>query len=169
MNVGQSQRTVRQCAGLRRARFQCARLQCASLQRGGHGSALARAKRRWGAAAVEAAVSLPLLILLVFGAIEVASGVFLSQTLAIAAYEGARAAARPGGTSAAAEQRVIELLSSRNVAGYEIWFEPAVTEETEPGTAITVTVQAPLDALAGPWLGLLSNRNAAQQACMIKH
>lgn len=159
MNVGHSQRTVRRCAAVR----------CAGLRRGGRDPARVRAKRRWGAAAVEAAVSLPLLILLVFGAAEVASGVFLSQTLAIAAYEGAREAARPGGTSAAAEQRVIEVLSGHQIENYVIRFEPAVTEETEPGIAITVTVQAPLDALAGPLLGLLGNRATAQQACMIKH
>lgn len=158
MNVGHSQRAVRRCARLPRA----------GLQRGGD-SALVRAKRRWGTAAVEAAVSLPLLVLLVFGAIEVAGGVFLSQALAIAAYEGAREAARPGGTSAAAEQRVIEVLSSHQIDTYVIRFEPEVTEATEPGIAITVTIQAPLEALAGPLLGLLSNRTAAQQACMIKH
>ena len=83
MNVGQNQRPVRGRGGVR----------CGGLPRGGRGLARVSAKRRGGTAAVEAAVSLPLLIVLVFGAIEVASGVFLSQTLAIAAYEGAREAA----------------------------------------------------------------------------
>ena len=52
-----------------------------------------RATRR-GVAAVELAVCLPVIILLVFGAIEASSFIFLKQSLNVAAYEGIRESIR---------------------------------------------------------------------------
>lgn len=50
---------------------------------------------RRGAASVELAVCLPVIILIVFGAIETCSIVFLQQNLQLIAYEAARVAASP--------------------------------------------------------------------------
>ena len=52
-----------------------------------------RGERR-GVAAVEFAVCLPVIILLVFGAIEASSFIFLKQSLNVAAYEGIRESIR---------------------------------------------------------------------------
>ena len=46
---------------------------------------------------------LPIIVLLVIGTIEACSMVFLKQSLAIAAYEGARTAIIPGATKAQVE------------------------------------------------------------------
>lgn len=51
--------------------------------------------RRRGAASVELAVCLPVILLIVFGAIETCSIVFLQQNLQLIAYEAARVAASP--------------------------------------------------------------------------
>ena len=57
----------------------------------------ARVKRE-GAAVVEFAVCLPLVILIVLGTIEAGSLLFLKQTLVQAAYEGAKVAIATGDT-----------------------------------------------------------------------
>lgn len=51
------------------------------------------------------AVILPLLVTLVFGAIEMSNAVFLRQSLNIAAYEAAKVITRPGNNEALARTR----------------------------------------------------------------
>ena len=47
--------------------------------------------KRLGAAIVEMAICLPVIVLLTYGTIELAGGLFLKQTLTSAAHEGALA------------------------------------------------------------------------------
>ncbi|MDZ7619876.1 MAG: TadE/TadG family type IV pilus assembly protein [Patescibacteria group bacterium] len=98
---------------------------------------------RRGLAATEVAVTLPLLVLLVFGSIEMANVTFLKQSLRIAAYEGARAAGRAGGTTERGIARVEQILEDRRVSDFEVTISPRVTEFTPRGTMLTVTVTAP--------------------------
>lgn len=128
-----------------------------------------RGSSRQGVAAVEAAVALPLLILLVFGAIEVANGIFLTQTLSVAAYEGARAAVSPGGTAEQVEQRIADVLTRRGISVYVIEIQPAISDSTPRGTAITVEVQAPMNALVQHSVGILGGRISSRSACMVRH
>jgi len=71
---------------------------------------------------VELAVALPLLVTLVFGAIELADGFFFEETLVTAAYEGAREAARSKESQPQAIALVKEFLESRGVTEYTIEF-----------------------------------------------
>jgi Flp pilus assembly protein TadG len=124
---------------------------------------------RLGVAAVEAAITLPMLILLVFGSIEVANGIFLNQALSLAAHEGAREAGRPGGTSAMAQARVADVLTSRGIQQYSITIVPPVTETTPRGILIMTTVSAPMNSFAIHSMGILGNRTSTQSVCMVKH
>lgn|GEM_PF-2733391 len=56
-------------------------------------------RHRSGLAATEFAVCLPILLAIVIGTIEACSMVYLKQSLSVAAYEGARAALRAGGST----------------------------------------------------------------------
>lgn len=132
-------------------------------------SCCGRRGARRAVAAVEAAIALPLLILLVFGAIEVANGIFLTQTLTVAAYEGAREAARPGGTAEQVEERIADVLARRGLAVYSVAIEPAISDSTPRGTAITVEVQAAMNSFAGYSIGILGNRTSSRSACMVRH
>src|SRR5690606_22121939 len=131
-----------------------------------HGS---RRCLRRGVAAVEAAIALPLLILLVFGAIEVANGIFLTQALSVAAYEGAREAVRPGGTAEQTQERIADVLSRRGISNYAIEIEPAISDSTPRGTPITVEVQAPMNSFVQHSVGILGGRTSSRRACMVRH
>lgn len=97
---------------------------------------------RSGAAAVETALTLPLLLILVFGSIELSNAVFLKQSLNMAAYEAAKVITRPGDNNALAAARCQEVLAVRKISGYTMTISPTVTAATPRGTRVTVTVSA---------------------------
>lgn len=102
--------------------------------------------RRKGAATVEFAICLPLILLLVFGSIEATDAIFLQQALTTAAYEGVRNATTSMGTSATAQTAANAVLTARGVTGATVTVSPAVTPATISGTNVTVTVTAPFNA-----------------------
>jgi Flp pilus assembly protein TadG len=105
-----------------------------------------KAAHRIAAAVVEFAVTLPVVMILVFGAIEIASGIFLRQAISEAAYEGARAAARPTGTTLTTTARIREVLASLGVDNETVTFsrDPLGTPR---GTTLTVSVSVPASEL----------------------
>ncbi len=108
-------------------------------------------RRRRGSAMVEMGICLPVVLLIVFSAIELADGVFLKQSLAVGAYEAARVVTRPGGIHSAGIQRGQEILTARGVTQFQVTISPNVQANTERGTPISVTAEAPLGAFsAGP-------------------
>ena len=102
----------------------------------------ARAARR-GVAATETAFMLPILVLVVFGSIELANGIYLKQALSVAAYEGARALSRAGAPVEEGEQRIAEVLAARSITEYDVTISPAITPATPRGTEVSVSVTAP--------------------------
>lgn len=91
---------------------------------------------------VEFAVMLPVMTLLVFGAIELSNGIFLKQTVSIAAYEGARTASRSTSTDSEVNSRIDEVLNSRGVNNQVVTITPSLATATR-GTSITVKVSLP--------------------------
>lgn len=86
---------------------------------------------------------LPLLILIVFGAIEITSRLFLRQTAAVTAYEGVRLAARRTIGSETVRERCLQLLSDRRVVGAEVIVTPDNTAEVSTGGLIQVQISIP--------------------------
>ena len=108
-------------------------------------------RRRFGTAATETAVALPLLVILVFGAIEMANGVFLKQSMNLAAYEAAKVITRPGTNQTLATTRCAQIMAIRKVSTYTLTFSPTITTATPRGTQVTVTLTAPASNLTyGP-------------------
>ena len=97
---------------------------------------------RRGIATVEVAVFLPILILLILGTVEVCHVVFLKQSLAVAAYEGARVAIVPGSKSENVIAQIDDILAQRNVTYKSINIEPNDFDNQPPSTLVTVTVEA---------------------------
>jgi Flp pilus assembly protein TadG len=103
-------------------------------------------RRRRGVAAVELAVCLPVIVLLVLGTIEACSMIFLKQSLSVAAYEGARTAVVPGMTKDDVQAACQQLLADRNVSGGQVTVKPADIVALNPGDFVDVTVSAPCNA-----------------------
>ena len=88
------------------------------------------------------------MLLFVVGTLEATSMIFLKQSLTIAAYEGARAAAVAGATSADAIAQAGQILNDRNVQGGTTTVTPDVaTAATETFVAVTVTAPCAANSL----------------------
>ena len=92
--------------------------------------------KRFGAAAVEFAVCLPLIILIVAGSIEGASLLFLRQALIQSSYEGAKVAVKQDSVNSDVTNIAIAVTDGRNLTG--------VTVETEPGNIASVAQGEPV-------------------------
>ncbi len=99
-------------------------------------------RQRGGVAAVEFALCLPVIVLLVMGAMEASTMIFLKQSLSVAAYEGARTAVVPNATNADVVDTCEQILADRRVAGATVQVTPEV-EDANIGEFMTITVTAP--------------------------
>lgn len=100
-------------------------------------------QQRCGAATVELAILLPLLLAIVFGAIEITSRLFLRQTAAVTAFEGVRLAARRTVDSATVRSRCLQLLEDRRITGGQVIITPESTSEVPTGGLIEVQIVIP--------------------------
>ena len=123
--------------------------------------------RRSGAAVVEFAVCLPILLLIVFGSIEGASMMFLKQTLVQASYEGAKVAIRTGDQEAA-EEAIRAVAAGRRVKNVEITTIPSNLADADPGQLITITVTAPGNANSLLPFGPFKDQPVTAQASMVR-
>lgn len=103
-----------------------------------------RARRR-GAAIVELAVCLPVVLLLVLASIEACTLVFVQQSLETTAYETARFAVSPGSDSVMALARGDQVIADRQLNNAQITLNPGNMSTTNKGELVEVTVTAPFD------------------------
>jgi Flp pilus assembly protein TadG len=106
-----------------------------------------------GAAAVELAICLPLLVLLVMASIEACTMIFLDHSLTIASYEGVRAGINYDGTNADVLARCNSIINSRKIEGAQVSINPPDVSKVDRGESIAVTVTAPcnLNMIIPPW------------------
>ena len=127
-----------------------------------------KSANRRGVAAVEFAVCLPMIVLLVFGSIEASSFIFLKQSLATAAYEGAREAVREEADNASASAMAINILNARTVQDFRIQFPSGDVSAADRGDEIIMEVSAPTNSNS-PLLGrFLTNRVLTSRVVMVK-
>ena len=117
---------------------------------------------------MEMAISLPLLVTMVFGAMEMANAVFLRQSLNMAAYEAAKVITRPGSNEALARTRCQEVLTVRKVTTFTLTFSPTVTTATARGTQVTVTLSAPASNLSYGPVHFMSGRTLTSTVSMVR-
>lgn len=101
-------------------------------------------RRRRGAETVELAVTLPLLMVVVFTGFEYGWAVLKSIQLDHAAREGAREASLSGSTIASVQDRVSTILQHSGIApaSVSVTMNPADPGSTATGSSITVEVEA---------------------------
>ncbi len=123
---------------------------------------------RRGAAVVEFAVCLPVIILIVLGSIEAASMLFLRQALIQSAYEGAKVAIRADGNNSDATTAIENVASGRRLNKVQIAFSPENVRNAKQGEFISVTIAAPGDANSFIPFGPFKNRIVSARAVMVK-
>jgi Flp pilus assembly protein TadG len=126
-----------------------------------------RQKRR-GVASVEFAIVLPVLLILVFGTIEICQRIFLRQSMVIAAYEGARLAARRNSENSDVVARCSTLLQERRVAGAVVTVTPANLATLTTGTEVRVTITTPWSSNTPSRLVLRDQGTLTVQAVMLR-
>jgi len=116
-------------------------------------SHLRPAEARRGAAAVELAICLPLLVLLIMASIEACTMIFLDHGLTITSYEGARVAINYDGTNAQVLARCDQIISQRSIKDVSVSTNPTDVSNVPRGAPIDVTVSAPCEPnmIVPPW------------------
>jgi Flp pilus assembly protein TadG len=107
-------------------------------------SARTKGQRRRGIEVAELAFSLPVLIVITFGTLETCQLLFTKQSLAVAAYEAGRVAARSEGTTEEALNRFNQIATARRLQSSTITITPADVDEVAVGETIRIDVTAPV-------------------------
>lgn len=135
--------------------------------RGGRSHLRRNCPSRPGIAAIEFAVCLPVIVLLVFGAIEASSFIFLKQSLSVACYEGVQEAVKPDSTEGDATARAQSILDSRSVNDFEIRFPNGVDRLTR-GDQVICEVSA-MTRTNSPLAGqFATNQTVTARVVMLK-
>lgn len=103
-----------------------------------------RGKRRWGIEVAELAFSLPVLTVITFGTLETCELLFTKQSLAVAAYEAGRVAARNDGTTEASQSRFNQIATARRLQSASITITPPNVSAVAVGETIRIDVTAPV-------------------------
>ena len=103
-------------------------------------------RNRKGAAVVEFAVCLPLILLVMLGSIEAANMMFLRQALVQSSYEGAKAAIKNDVDNATVEEIASLVAAGRRLENFSVRTIPADITSVAPGEMIRVISSAPVDS-----------------------
>lgn len=97
-------------------------------------------QRRKGVTAVEFALTLPILFLLVFGSYELSRANMMRHTIEAACYEGCRVGILPGANAAQCEAGCREILLTAGISDADVQITPADLSNPSELVNITITV-----------------------------
>ena len=124
--------------------------------------------KRFGAAAVEFAVCLPLIILIVAGSIEGASLLFLRQALIQSSYEGAKLAIKQDSVSSEVNSVALAVTDGRRLEGVTVETTPSDIQSVPQGEFIRVRVTAPTNGNSLFFNGVFTLPTVSAEAVMVK-
>ncbi len=133
-----------------------------------HRSAKRFRSKRFGAAAVEFAVCLPLIVLIVAGSIEGASLLFLRQALIQSSYEGVKVAIKEDSVNSDVNTVAIAVTDGRNLNGVTVATTPSNIESVPQGELIRVRVTAPTVGNSLFFNGVFTIPAISAEAVMVK-
>lgn len=110
---------------------------------GDENRSIRRKQHKSGAAVVELALCLPVVLLLTFATVEACHFIHLKQSLKIAAFEGVRVGIVRGADASNVQAQCQLFLDSRGVNEYSLGFTPANPASIPEGDYFRVTVSAP--------------------------
>ena len=123
-----------------------------------------------GAAVVEFALVLPLLLMIIFGIIEFGRLFWVKQILTYAAREGGRAAIIPGATNTSVQTAIDNAMSGSGLTAYTIQRTPNDVSTASGGASITIKVSISYNdvTLIPGFLSALVGQNLIGQVVMRK-
>jgi len=123
---------------------------------------------RSGAAVVEFAVTLPVLVLILLATLEACSMIYVTQTLQIASYEATRVALVPKSTKAQVEFAATRILSDRRVKNAVIKITPLDFANAPIQSFIRIDITAPANnnAVVSPMF--FKDKNLQASCSMMK-
>jgi Flp pilus assembly protein TadG len=124
--------------------------------------------KRFGAAAVEFAVCLPLIILIVAGSIEGASLLFLRQALIQSSYEGVKVAIKQDSVGSDVNNIALAVTDGRNLNGVTVETIPSDIQSVPQGDLIRVRVTAPTAGNSLFFNGVFTLPTVEAEAVMVK-
>lgn len=127
-----------------------------------------KGRNRRGAAVVEFAVCLPLILLIMLGSIEAANMLFLRQALVQASYEGAKAAVNPESENASVVEIATLVAEGRRIEGFTIETVPADVSSAPQGTLVRVQTSAPVNSNSFISGTVFRNLTIDAEAVMVK-
>ena len=129
---------------------------------------LGRLQRR-GAAVLETALCLPILLSLGFGTIEFGHYYYVKHTLQGAARAGARLAIIPGSTSVEVQAAVTTNMTAAGFSSgeYTVTLNPTNLSSAEEGDSITVTVAANWGTVGVQPLGIIGSEKSVTGVCVM--
>ena len=128
----------------------------------------AKQEHRAGVAAVELAVCLPIILVLILGTLQACSMFYLKQNLGVAAYEGIRRCVEYNSTPDQVEAACLQILQDRRVIDGTVEISPANYETLPPQTWITITVTAPSNSNSPLRGWVYADRSLTASATMMK-
>lgn len=126
-----------------------------------------RPRKCRGVAAAELAACLPVVVLIVLATIEACTMIFLRQSLAIAAYEGARTAVQQNATFADVARSTQAILAERRVSSGSTVVSPDLAT-ARPGDYVEITVSAPASGNSVVPISFYLGRTLSASATMMK-
>ncbi len=123
--------------------------------------------RRRGHAVVEFAICIPVIFVVVLGAIECTTMIFVDQSLHVVAYESIRAAARNGSRTTDVLARANEVIIERKLQQARVELIPPTIESVVKGEPVSIRVTAPTDPNSVTKLQFFSG-NLVAEATMMK-
>lgn len=100
-------------------------------------------EQRRGVAALELAVCLPMILILILGTLQACAMFYLKQNLSVSAYEGIRRCVEFQSTPEDVEQACLRILADRRVNDGSVEISPPNYASLPSQTWITVTISAP--------------------------
>ncbi len=124
--------------------------------------------KRVGAALVELAVCLPIIVMIVMATIECSSLLFCKQAMVQSAYEAAMVATKSDGTTVKAVDAAQRVAQGRRISGIGITFNPPNIDRVPSGTIITVSATAPSAANRLLTSGIFTSPTVSARAVMVR-
>lgn len=110
-----------------------------------------KSNERRGVTAVEMALTLPVLILLIFGAYELSRANMMKHTAEAATYEAARVAIVPGAQTAEVESVARQVLATAGIGNADIQIEPANLQTPSDLVSVTISVDYGENTILAPF------------------